>query len=226
MNDSIGSRPQKVTDLLSQDITQPGWSINVASSKVFFVRGVTWLRENLLRQSNSINPYVTALPSYLKDYEDFLGGDFDWAQRFSTRQAGNAISLNRRKALRFDKAVLTILSCDLYARNIFDEDRQPSTVFGNMFVEPSVFYIRDFDKAAMNEMLESKPDMLEILRDGTDQTSRKVFEQMASGMNVTKELADKTLEIIRKEIPASTVGDVDWRPRDGSRGPADAQVIV
>jgi len=225
MNESIGERPTTATELLTDRIDYDGWQHTLGSEKSFFVRGVTWVRSAYLPKASELTRYVEALPEHLHEYASFLQSDFNWTKTFSPRQALNAISLTNRKPLKFDKAVLTIVACDLAARRIFDDDAVPSTVFGRMRIEPSLFYIRDFDRDALVSLMKHDPNILETLRDETDQVSRKVFEEMARGFTVTKLLADRTLEIIKRNVPDAPVGQVDWRPRSPRAGPALEQTV-
>lgn len=220
-------------DLMTDDIQHEGWQFNVGSMKVFYVRGATWFKTNVLNEVTRLNQgYSDQLESFVHDINEahpgWLIGGFNWEKSFAPRQAVDSLSLKRRKPIKFEKAVKTLYLCRLAASKQAEEGRlsfDPFDIYKKMRIEPAAFYIQDFDLDALKDMRKKKPKIEDELRERTGQISRKVFEEMAAGHTVTKRLADRTREALSAE--GFDVGSVDYRYRDDvQRGAAKSASLV
>lgn len=206
-------------DLLIEDVSYTNWEYSIALQKSFYVRGATWFHANVLNPISDLQKRPTEdFVEIFRRFPAFNALDLKWDEKFSPRQAMSALSLRARQPIKFYKAVQTVLLCDQITRERVksgDSAALEDEALRRMRIEPAVFYIQDFDSEQLEEFKKTDRQILETLREETGQRSRVVFGEMASGHTVTKELADKTRDVLISLFPDRKIGAVDFRYRPG-----------
>lgn len=187
---------------------------------------------NVLREVTKLSKFIDKLPEFEKEifeqYPNYLIPGFNWTKAFSHRQAIDGLSIAKRKPLKFDKAVKTILLCHLAAKALKEEgfiNAEPSDVYKNMRIEPAVFYLRDFDIRALNALLDKEAYLISDLTDASGQTHKMVFEDMARGYTVTRKLAENLMTFMSKHKIDIPVGPIQFKYRDGNRRVSDRETL-
>jgi len=188
------------------------------------------------RLAEFISSDAPGIPSAFENFEDastqthphwFVGG-FPWDEVFSARQAGNALSLEKRSPLRFDKVVRTIHLCAAAAEALQARSQSQvgaDDVLDKMRIEPALSYVTDLNKDAMKLLEDADPDLLRSLRDACGQTNSYVFETMTQGYTVTNSLAEKVLSYLSDHHPNLPLGPVSSVYFEGSRGAAIEETL-
>ncbi|MEO0561707.1 MAG: hypothetical protein AAF125_06320, partial [Chloroflexota bacterium] len=103
-------RPLHMTDLLSRsEFVEAGWELTVAKQKSFYVTGALWFAQHVLPEVTKLAHYEPEFMDALEEQESWHIEALNWNEHFSTRQAIDALSLKKRRPLRFTKAAHTIL---------------------------------------------------------------------------------------------------------------------
>ena len=216
--------------LLTVDVCHTGWEHSIAQKKSFYVRGATWFYNNVMRPISDIQKRPAEdFDSIFKRLPEFRKLSLDWDEAFSPRQAMSALSLRNRQAIRFHKAVQTILLCDQIVRERVDSrqiDVPVDEALRRMRIEPAVFYIQDFDSEELAKLKSQEPQILERLRAETDQRTRAVFGDLAAGKTVTRQLAEMTRAALVKILPDTEFGAVDCGHRPGVKGAATPAEVL
>ncbi len=220
--------PATCLDLLTDELPDMGWQLNIGTQQSFYIRRVTWFRTTILNNMRMLSEYAhkavsadgeTYLSSALEAYESRLRGDkpdwfdggFDWNKAFSPRRAGDALTMRQRKPLSFDKAAKTIHLCacateDLNAKGVITATADDVLV--TMKIEPAVFYIQDFTTDIYRAIKRDRPSVAYDLRRVTSQSSLLVFDHMAAGYTVTRALAEKVRNCLLEFAPEYQLGEV------------------
>ncbi len=230
----VGSVPKAYADFLVQPVADDptkanasyeNWEFDHASHRRFFVGGMRWfLRTTDLKavdltrytdaavRAAAIRPQVVNMPN----------SDDKW----------NALSRNQIRAARekepmfFQKAVLTIIACELALADLLNSDKRSrlvasgvsdaSDVYRHMAVVPAVWNIDNFS-TAYDAIKRSGPDAIGQLLAAAGQRSPEVFEGLAGisgkGATVTYETARRIRDGISALPLANTfVGKVRASP--------------
>jgi hypothetical protein len=205
--------------LLLANVAYGGWEHQTAEQKAFYVRGFTWFRERIINGRMSINDcvqnpqHIDTMMARVQSRPAWLSHSFDWDERLGGRQFVDAASIQRRKPLKFCKAVEVIALCETVADALHaaDPSRPPGlSVYARMRIEPAVSFVHGFDASVMAQ-IEARPESAQELRRWTGQKSLDVFSDMAGGKTVTHKLALWTHNFLDKRFPSSRLGDVDCR---------------
>jgi hypothetical protein len=211
-------------------VRYPYWEHEVANKKLFYVRGFTWFRRNILRNVTELNnrEYVKDMYSLLDLRESWLKEPYAWKDAYGWKQAyyasqrfnrteqpaleegefRNRKSQKNTCVVKFHKAAQTILFCEAVARRL---DKSAEDVYVNMRIQPACAYIHGFTFSVIESLQREDADFLEKLRLATGQKDTRVFEDMAKyRFLVTHQLAERTHTFIRSRYGA-IIGDVDFR---------------
>jgi hypothetical protein len=162
-------------------------------------------------------PEVTKISFYEPEFYDLLESRkswhvdaLNWNEHFSPRQAIDALSLKKRRPLRFMKAAQTILLCEvvlLEDRKQRDLNVSVEELYENMRIEPAVYYLEGYDmnlhRALIRDFEAFRPTALRACR----QRFMDVFEDMARGYTVTQALATRFRNVVAEFAP-SEIGAV------------------
>ena len=227
-----GKKGQSCVSLLTDNISYEGWQFTLGLKKAFYVRGATWFRTNVLRETTKIGKYIEELPSFEEKIRstspDWMIPGFDWSRDFASRQAIDGLSLSKRKPLRFDKAVKTLHFCQVVAQRLKSEgktDVDSSDVYKKMRIEPAVFYLRDLDSRALKSLEEEVPNVLNDLCEHCAQVHKLVFDDMARGHTVTRKLAERVSDLVTSRKAKVSVGTIEFRHREGLRSASELETL-
>ena len=201
----------KLVDLLTRkDFLNPGWEITTARQKSFYVTGAIWFTQHILPEVTKLAHYEPEFYDALYQRKDWHIAALNWSEHFSSRQAIDALSLKKRRPLRFIKAAQTILLCEV----VLEEDKiirainaSVEDLYGHMKIEPAVYYLEGYDIDLHRALVRSadtfQPTALRICK----QRFMNVFEDMARGYTVTHDLASKFKEVVSEFAP-DRIGNV------------------
>jgi hypothetical protein len=232
-------------DLLIDEISGAGWKFNLAKEKSFYIRRVTWFRENVLSAVTKLAAFLDKPdlpngggkgPSAFEIFEaqfreanpDWFVSGFEWDRPFSARQAIDALSMRTRKPLSFEKAAKSIVLCACAAQALKEEGKTSVTVeqvLSTMKIEPAVFYIQDFTTNLFRELKKNPAYVGNTLRSETAQVHLIVFDQMANGYTVTRTLAEAVREHLLRIDPTLQIGAVDSTYSAKSKGAATEEEL-
>lgn len=205
-----------VPGLLKPDITDATrwgpisntWVTSLAPRKAFRVRGHTWFKEQVGRSINSLQNSKAALDQELGKRNEWLGHALPWTDPFAPAQM---YAVQNKEPMRLDKAVKAIMLLELAAREKKDENGteiiDQNKFYSNMWIEPAVFCLLDFDK---NYLAKQPGNGDALLADLGARLSQKqaVFRAMAAGESVSYRLAFHIKRIIETELRLPSVGQI------------------
>lgn len=206
--------PNETSDLLSLlsrvDFIYPGWDITVARQKSFYVTGAMWFTQNVLSEVTKISFYETEFYDLLEKRKTWRAFSFDFDERFSTRQAIDALSLKKRRPLRFFKAAQTILLCEAVLREqakVYGISTTIDDLYRNMRIEPAVYFLEGYDIDLHRRILKNNPEFKPLALRACGQRFMEVFEDMARGYTVTYSLAVSFRDVV-KNFAEQEIGEV------------------
>lgn len=206
--------PSETSDLLSllsrTDFMYPGWDITVARQKSFYVTGAMWFTQNVISEVTKISFYEAEFYELLEKRKSWRVLSFDFDERFSTRQAIDALSLKKRRPLRFFKAAQTILLCEAVIREqakVYGVTATVEDLYRNMKIEPAVYFLEGYDIDLHRRILKNHPEFKPLALRACGQRFMEVFEDMARGYTVTYGLATSFRDVVRV-FAAQEIGDV------------------
>lgn len=201
----------KLTDLLTRkDFLEAGWEITTAKQKSFYVTGAMWFSQHVVSEITKVAHYTPEFDEAVENRGLWRVEALNWNEHFSTRQAIDALSLKKRKPLRFIKAAHTILLCEV----VLEEDQKvrgistaAEELYKNMRIEPAIYYVEGYDtalhRALMREADTFRPKALRACK----QRFMNVFEDLARGYTVTYELAKNFHQVVSEFAP-NEIGEV------------------
>lgn len=206
---------------VTEDVFVDGWEFTLGRRKSFYLRGATWFRR-------TVHPDPTTLSQFADTYAEVMKGKTSWSAvncdwgRFAFRQANPILSLDNREPALFVRALQTLALCEAAAThkiraNGVDRGYTTADVYGNMLVEPAVFYIIGFDEELWNEIKERDRNIVTRLGGATKQPRRFVFDDMARGHTVTRRLAEGVRALLAAECKDITLGEVQFAPYKGMK---------
>lgn len=206
--------PSEKTDLLSllsrTDFIYPGWDITVARQKSFYVTGAMWFSQNVISEVTKVSFYESEFYDLLEKRKSWRILSFDVEERFSTRQAIDALSLKKRRPLRFFKAAQTILLCEavlVEQAKMYGVTATIEDLYNTMRIEPAVYYLEGYDLELHRRLQKNHPEFKTLALRACGQRFMEVFEDMARGYTVTYSLAVNFRDVVRL-FAAQETGDV------------------
>jgi hypothetical protein len=211
-------------------VKYPYWESEVANRKLFYVRGFTWFRREILRNVTDLNnpEFVRGMYDLLDERPSWLAEPYPWTDAYGWKQAYHASQRYKRTeqvdleegafrnrksqtntcVLKFHKAAQTILFCEAAARCL---DKNAEAVYEHMYIQPACAYIHGFSSAVLESLQQTNPAFMHELRAATGQKNARVFEDMARyRFLVTYQLATRTHAFISSRLQYA-LGDVDVR---------------
>lgn len=201
----------KLVDLLTRkDFLNPGWEITSARQKSFYVTGAIWFTQHILPEVTKLAHYEPEFYDTLYQRKDWHVAALNWSEHFSSRQAIDALSLKKRRPLRFIKAAQTILLCEV----VLNEDKiirainaSAEDLYEHMKIEPAVYYLEGYDIDLHRTLVRSVKTFQPTALRACKQRFIDVFEDMARGYTVTYDLASKFKEVVSEFAP-NRIGNV------------------
>lgn len=201
----------KLTDLLTRkDFLSPGWEITSARQKSFYVTGAIWFTQHILPEVTKLAHYEPEFYDTLYQRKEWHAAALNWSEHFSPRQAIDALSLKKRRPLRFIKAAQTILLCEV----VLNEDKilrsinaSVEDLYSHMKIEPAVYYIEGYDMNLHQTLVRDVETFRPTALRACKQRFMGVFEDMARGYTVTYDLATKFREVVSEFAP-DEIGNV------------------
>lgn len=216
-------RPEKVTDLLTEDVTYPGWENESASQPRFYIRGLTWG----LRAAGTLN--VSDFRPHFDEGIQIILGETSWSQQFPAQaqdkktfssgwreapaynQALRAI--HRRLPVFFFKAVQMLAIFEATIRANPDSEVEPLMVYQRMSIEPAVFNVDRFNCEILVELRNMDQDFDSKILEHINQIEPDLLDDLAAGKTVTRRTAEALCEYINKYTKVSrSVGPVRFVP--------------
>lgn len=195
--------PRDETDLLSllsrKDFIYPGWDITVARQKSFYVTGAMWFTQNVVSEITKISFYESEFYELLEKRKSWRTLSFDFDERFATRQAIDALSLKKRRPLRFFKAAQTILLCEAVLTEqakVYGVTTTVEDLYHHMRIEPAVYFLEGYDIDLHRRLLKNSPEFKPLALRSCGQRFMEVFEDMARGYTVTYGLATRFRDVV------------------------------
>lgn len=217
------SRPENVVELLTEDVTYPGWENESANRPRFYVRGITWgLRACGTHNVSDFRDFFgdgvkiileqtkwsQQLPAQAQDKKNFDSG---WAEEPAYNQALRGI--HRRLPVVFFKAVqlLTIFEAKIRARSNGDVD--PLDVYRNMYIEPAVFNVDRFNLETLATLRATDAEFDDKVLASCSQIEPELLDDLASGSTVTRRTAEAICVYVNDECDIDkTIGPVRSTP--------------
>lgn len=210
--------PAHFKELLLHDVTYDDWENQTASENAFYIRGYTWFRKNILEMIpmniTACGPMIPRAKKILAERTEWQNRGFDWATRLATTQITYGVSNDKRRPLRFHKAVEAIVVFEAIAERYMQEKSPPSfgplDVYGHLRVEAAVSYVNNL-KTAMEEIRSRDSQFFDKLIAATGQEDLEVFSDMANGVTVTHKLAEAVHLFVRSTYPDVPIGAVSFK---------------
>jgi hypothetical protein len=193
---SSGSNEEGPQDLLAPSLKLvENWPALYADRSAFRVRGLEWFRETVQRDIDKLKPYIAEMEDVRRSRAAWNSKEIDWNQTFSLTQVYAA---RRKDPLKFGKAAKVLLLCEVAAAK---SGVPASVLYSRMRIEPALFGIADFSADLLADACRRKENLIALLRQGTGQTTGKVFDDMAEGAAVSYRLAWATREFLIQNVP-------------------------
>jgi hypothetical protein len=157
----------------------------------------------VLPDIDKLKPYIKQMEALRLTRPAWTSNEVKWDQTFSLTQVYAA---RRKEALKFGKAAKVLLLCEVVAQA--EKGIPPSVLYSRMRIEPALFGIADFDSELLRDACGQKENLLGLLRSSCNQTTAKVFEDMASGSAVSYRLAWMTRETLKFHVPRVPWGEL------------------
>ena len=218
----------KPSDLLTRsEFINASWEITTARQKSYYVSGSVWFTQHVLPEITKIAHYEPEFYDTLYRRKSWHIATLNWDEHFSPRQAIDALSLKKRKPLRFMKAAQTILLCEV----VLNEDKElrhinatVEDLYENMKIEPAVYYVEGYDISLHNKLLRDVENFRPTALRACRQRFMNVFEEMARGYTVTFDLATKFRNVVAKFAP-NEIGEVAPEIYFASRGASTSEAV-
>ena len=177
------------------------WDIVMRDRVAFRVRGFTWFRSEVTPAVSGVVGHLAGVEAEFEAHTGLKALRFNWDVSFAAAQLFKAA---RGEVLRIDKAVKTILACELAARA---KEIPAAALHRNMWIEPAVFIVESFDDDYV-EMAETRmANVLQTIANDVKQP-RRVIADMVAGKTVSYGLAQRVRGALIKRIPAVPPGAV------------------
>jgi hypothetical protein len=211
MQGSMASEMPDLMSLLSRtDFVYPGWDITVARQKSFYVTGAVWFAQNVLSEVTKISFYEAEFYELLEKRKSWKTLSFDFDERFAARQAIDALSIKKKRPLRFVKAAQTILLCEAVLAEqarVYGVTATVEDLYHHMRIEPAVYFLEGYDIELHRRILKNSPEIKPLALRSCGQRFMEVFEDMARGYTVTYGLAARFRDVVL-QFAEQEVGEV------------------
>lgn len=233
-------RPQNVVELLSEDVTYPGWETDSAGQPRFYVRGITWgLRAC---RTHNVSDFRDHFPDGVKivldetDWSDQLTAqaqdkktyDSGWKEVPAYNQALRGV--HRRLPVVFFKAVQLLAIFEAKIRSSGNESVDPLEVYHRMHIEPATFNVDRFNVERLAELRALDKGFDGKILAHCEQIEPDLLDDVARGQTVTRGTAEKICDYVNNHTEIEDeVGPVRFTPgrkKLGKGRASDNEVVI
>lgn len=226
---SSGGRPQSIIELMTEDVSYPGWETDSAARPRFYLRGVTWAFRacqtfdvsdfrffsdqgvDIIRRETDWESQIPAAPQNKKSFSN------GWYEPPAYNQMLRA--MGRGKPVVLFKAIQMMAIIEAALKSARRNDISPSDVYRNMYIEPAVYNIDRFTPKFLSECREKDARFDYEILSFTGQVDPEVFDDLASGKTVTRRTAELTVEFLnRRSDLAFDIGPIRFTPGNKKLG--------
>jgi len=183
-------------DLIAPSLSNvDGWLAAYGERSAYRVRGLEWLRENVVRDIDKLKPFLEEMEALRLTRTQWQIPGNEWEQQLSIAQVYKA---KNKTPLKFAKAAKVLLLCEVAA---VKKGIPAPVVYSRMRIEPAIFGIADLTPALLQQARGIKENLNGVLRRGTGQQTAEVFDDMAAGRAVSYRLAWLTRALLVANVP-------------------------